>query len=280
MLEAIKRGLTCCMILTVASAGSAQAALYSNGFESDTTGWVAPIRRVASGTNGITSASGNFHAEVGSGAFTQWGGYNYGAGIVPTVFHEYTTSVDIYLNVQGNFANNTRFDFSSAINNSAGNVRREFIFNAGFYNDGTGPGANTNRFVISAGNNSQPNSAFAKDPGHDPIAIVNTGWYTFQNHFYNNGGVLAVDMSIYNSSHSLIHTWTLSNAADLIGGIGGNSYGWFDYSEFSTLASDNASLTMAAAIEPAAVPEPASLAIWGISALGWAFASYRRFKAA
>src|SRR5262245_24697231 len=146
--------------------------LYSNGFETTITDWDAfggsfNASRVSTGTNGITSASGSFHAESSaSGSASRWGGYNYGAGnAVPTMFQEYWTSVDIYLNVNGGFANDTRFDLDSAINDASGGFRRDFIFNAGFYSDATGPGANTNRFVISASNNSQPGSAFAKNPG-------------------------------------------------------------------------------------------------------------------
>ena len=46
--------------------------------------------------------------------------------------------------------------------------------------------------------------------------------------------------------------WMLSDPSDLIGGIGGNRYGWFAYNQFSTLAFDNAELRT----KDAAVPEP------------------------
>src|SRR6266404_3730571 len=85
-----------------ASAFTASATqIYFNGFETDIAGWETP-NRVASGTDGITSASGVYHAttSAGAGDSTRWGGYNFGAGNnVPTAFQNYTTSVDIYLNV-------------------------------------------------------------------------------------------------------------------------------------------------------------------------------------
>ncbi len=163
------------ILMTLGCRFAGATTLYSNGFETNITDWDAfggsfNATRVASGTNGITSASGGFHAEnSASGSASRWGGYNFGAGnAVPTAFQEYTTSVDIFLNVAGGWSNDTRFDFSSAINNAGGTHLRDFIFNAGFYNslDLTGPGAGTDRFVISASNNSQPGSAFAKNPGN------------------------------------------------------------------------------------------------------------------
>jgi hypothetical protein len=168
--------------LSAANAG----VIYSNGFETNTAGWDVygppyDASRVASGTNGITSQSGSFHAENSPTAATDWGGENYGAGYaVPTVFQEYWTSVAIYLNVGGGWANDTRFDFDSAISASDGTFLRDFIFNGGFYNDADGsPGSGTSRFIFSASNNSQRGSAFAKNPGRDPFAISATGWYTF-----------------------------------------------------------------------------------------------------
>jgi hypothetical protein len=250
--------------LNMAAPSASAVVIYSNGFETDATDWQAPAARVASGSNGITSASGSFHAEANGAPFSRWGGYNYGAGNnVPTVFKEYTSSLDIYLDVAGGAANDTRFDFDSAVSNSAGAFLRDFIFNAGFYNsaDVTGPGAGTDRFVISASNNTQPGSAFAKNPGRDPIAISTTGWYTFEHHFYESAGLLNVDMTITDSSNNLVHSWTMGAnpllTQDAIGTVGGNRYGWFDHNGFSVMAFDNASLDV--------VPEPTGLALLGLS---------------
>ncbi|MGZ8315810.1 MAG: hypothetical protein ACXW3B_11590 [Telluria sp.] len=124
------------------SGTAAAGQVYFNGFETDTAGWMSPTR-VASGTGGIASSDGGFHATTAasSGDFTRWGGYNFGAAALPTPFQENSTSLDIFLDVNSGWVNNTRFDFSSAINNAAGSHLSDFIFNAGFYYDDNGPGA-------------------------------------------------------------------------------------------------------------------------------------------
>ena len=252
--------LTC--VIALVTSNAAAAPLYSNGFEVNTTDWNGAAVRVPSGTNGIPSSGGSFHAQVSgnSGAFTRWGGYNYGPGSVPTVFQPYSTSLDIYLNVGGGWGNDTRFDFSSAISNAAGGYLQDFIFNGGFYNDSDGsPGSGTDRFIISSSNNSQPGSAYAKNPARNPIAISATGWYTFEHVFSDNAGLLNVDMNIFDSSNALVGTWNFVGAP--IGSVGGNRYGWFDFNQFSVLAFDNAQLNLAQA---AAVPEPASMLAWGL----------------
>ena len=219
------------------------ATYYFQGFETDTYDW-SGVTREADGTNGVPSAAGDFHGEAAfapapttSAAFTQFGGYE---STFPT--GGYTTSVDVYLNVEAGPANDTRFDWSSAINNPAGTHRRDFVFNAGFYNDsdvtGTGP-----RFVISASTNATRSGAFPKNPGRDPISITETGWYTFEHRFYNDGGVLAVELQISDDNGGVVHAWTLSDATDAIGTtVGGHRYGWFVIQEFPVLAIDNVSL--------------------------------------
>lgn len=256
-------------------AGSANAGvLYSNGFEIDVAGWTTPTR-VASGTNGVTSQSGGFHAEANAGNFTRWGGYNYGAGnAVPTVFQEYWTELDIYLDIGGNWTSGTQFDFSSAINNSLGTHRRDFIFTGGFYDSSnlSGPGAGTNRFNFTASNNSP---GWAQNPARNPIAISASGWYTFEHHFYNNAGVLAVDLTIYDSANLPVGAWTLSDPTDLIGGIGGNRYGWFVTSGFNRLAIDNSQLRT----NDVAVPEPSTLALIALALLSLASFGVMRRRA-
>jgi hypothetical protein len=232
------------IVLILAAIPVLAATHYFQGFETDTFDW-SGVTRVASGTGGITSAAGAFHAEAASAVaptttsdFTHFGGNE-------STFPPggYTTSMDVYLDMGAGNPNDTRFDWSSAINMPDGTFRRDFVFNAGFYNDtdvtGTGP-----RFVISASNNATRGSSFPKNPGRSPFAITTTGWYTFEHHFYNAGlGVLAVDLRITTLDGSPLHTWTLSDPTDIIGStVGGHRYGWIVIQEFPVLAIDNVSL--------------------------------------
>jgi len=260
--------------LLVLAGTPACAAAFFQGFEIDNSGWnifggMNDAVRVASGTHGVTSRTGSFHGEAMTGdlekdsgsAVTRWGGYNmsFTAGM------GYITSADIYLNVGGTFNNDTRFDWDSAVNDLTGSFRRDFLFNAGFYNntDATGSGA---RFVVSAGNNAGRGSSFPENPGHDPFAITQTGWYTFQHYFHNVAGVLAVDLSIINSGGTTLHTWHLSDPSDLAANCCANRYGWFDLQEFPFLAIDN---TLRSDIT--ATPEPSTFLLLGGGLLAFAF---------
>jgi len=276
---ALCAAVLCCLVF---SSPAGAAPIFFNGFEADITGWSIfggsyNPTRVASGTNGIPSADGSWHAQTSTAA-GNWGGYALNpacaanacaAGGFPT--GGYKTSVDIYLDVDGSWADNTRFDFDSAINRQDGTHLRDFIFNAAFFSsaDVTGPGAGTNRFVVSASNNSQPGSAYAKNPDKSPIAITETGWYTFEHTFRDDGGALAVDMRIYDDTNALVNSWTLSDPTDLIATVvGGNRYGWFNYNEFSVLAFDNTSLET--------IPEPTTVLLLGAGVAGLAVYPMKR----
>ncbi len=244
------------MLAALAASGVAAAstpAPFFNGFETDTHGWDVfggqyDATRVVSGTHGVASRTGSWHAEAGQydldnqggSAATDWGG---STSDFPA--NGYTTSVDVYLNTAGGAANDTRFDWDSAISDTSGGFRRDFLFNGGFYNDSDSTGSGP-RFVFTASNNAGRGSSFPKNPGRDPFSITTTGWYTFQHHFYDNGtGVLAVDLSILDAAGNVLHTWTLSDPTDIIGTtVGGDQYGWFASQEFPFLAFDNSRLSV------------------------------------
>lgn len=212
---------------------------YFNGFENpgDASGvgddTMFNVERVASGTNGVTSSAGSWHAEApvddfcssGDCTFTRLGGYG-------AVFPDggYTVTVDLYLDMaDSTLLSDLRMDWSSAINDPDGNHRRDFVFSIG--TDGTGG------FAVSASNNAP---GWPANPARDPLTITSTGWYTFQHTFYDDGGVLAVDMSVLDSSGTVLKTWTLSDPSDIIGTtVGGNRYAWLVTNDFADQAIDN-----------------------------------------
>jgi hypothetical protein len=248
-----KTKLILLMMLTLSFAiANTVSANFFQGFETDNNGWNVfggqyDATRVASGTNGITSHTDSFHAEApgpyqlcstGGSSATNWGGYSRSFPIAG-----YTTDVWVYLDIAATTVNDTRFDWiASSVNMPDCDFRRDFVFNAGFYNDEN----LGNRFVISAGNNSGRCNSFPKNPGHDPISINTTGWYKFEAVFNNVGGFLSVTMSIYGPGGiTLVHQWNpLSDPSDIIGTtVGGNRYGWFASQEFPFLAIDDSQLT-------------------------------------
>ncbi len=235
-----------CLVF-LAFATQAQTSNFFYGFETppvSSNEWNGNIM-VPSGSNGIPASSGSWYGKVpthfnsATGTFTRFGGYS-------TTFPPcgYKTRIDVYLNSLGGWANDTRFDWSSAINttNPTPTHRRDFVFNVGFYNDvdatGSGP-----RFVITVSNGSGRSNSNPKNPARAPQAIVAPGWYTFEHSFRNSGGgVLAVDYTIYAAGNIPVATWTYSGlaAGDIIGTtVGGNRYGWFVNNEFSVLGADN-----------------------------------------
>jgi hypothetical protein len=239
--------LMTCMALLLTTSATASAAVYSNDFSTNTDGWFD--------SGGTIDLSGAGTALVNGSVFTRWGGYS-------NVFQEYTTSIDVYLNLNS-WDNGDSFDFSSAVSRTNGTHLRDFIFHVGFFENVSG-----DYFLVGASNNSNPPTY--PNPSN-PATINQSGWYTFEHHFYDNAGVLAVDMRVLDSFGNVLGEWTRSDPSDLIPSVvGGNRYGWFVFNEFEDLEIDNAEL-----IALDVVPEPASLTIFGIGAAVMAFGAAR-----
>jgi hypothetical protein len=233
--------------LPAAALAAAPPAPYFNGFENPgdaITGVTTDnqamfdVTRVPTGTNGVTSADGSWHAEAAQdpyvggtlSQFTRLGGYS---STFPV--GGFSTSIDVYLDMSiATGTNDLRFDWSAAISNTAGAHRRDFIFSVGTSIADDVPG----KFVMSASNNAP---GYPANPDRDPFRVSTSGWYSFQHSFRDNGsGVLAVDMKVRNSAGTVLHTWTLSDPTDVIGStVGGNRYGWLVYTDFASLALDN-----------------------------------------
>jgi hypothetical protein len=244
--------------VAVASPAFAGNLTFDQGFEVDTSGFFdgvqgaanyGTITRVASGTGGISSSSGSFHAlvaETDSAPFTRFDGYrsNWSGG--------FTAAIDVYLDPDA-FALGEGFDYSVAASRQAGSHLRDFIFHVT-------KDTNTGRLLVGGSNN----TGFAPREDLEDLnnfEVNSAGWYTFEHNAYENvSGDLAVDMNLRDSSGTLLFTETRSDSSDDIATIvGGNRYGWFTAVDVSGgLAIDNVSLSV--------VPEPLA-AIGGISLL-------------
>ncbi len=193
-----------------------------------------------------------------------------GACVCATPPGGFTTQIDAYLDLGAGFANDTRFDYSSAVNGIGSPTcshRRDIGFTCGFYNDtdatGSGP-----RFVCNVGFTPGRGNSYPKDPGHLPASITATGWYTFRHIFKDVGGVLVIDMEILPvGSATPVASWTIYasshpsaagggiitspegpvasplNPLDFVSGpftnVGGGRYGWLVDNEMPFLAIDN-----------------------------------------
>jgi hypothetical protein len=148
--------------------------------------------------------------------FTRFGGYQ-------NKFPDggYSMSIQIYLDPSYCTGSDKRMDWSSAINGINGAHRRDFIFHVGCDSSNGYNGA----FAVSASNNAP---GWPNNPGCTPkTGITDPGWYTLEHVFNNNGGVLSVNLNLYNPTDQLMSTWTLSDTTDFIDSVvGDNRYGW------------------------------------------------------
>lgn len=223
--------LTILLLLSVFRANASTQLAYTNGFEADTAGWLGSgaIDRVASGTDGIASSDGDFHAVVSgshAGPNTQLGGYN-------TVWPgDWKASIDLYLDPSWDAG--TGFIYSVAANRTNGTALRDFMLNAGVLNDeSTG---NTDTFVVLADTGGSPTSDplyhIKAMPVERRAEITEAGWYTLEHHFQNVDGRLVVTMTLSDVSDAVVKSWTIDYEwmNDIIGtDVGGNRYGWFTH---------------------------------------------------
>lgn len=270
----------CALALAGASSSSFAAVIatvvHEEGFEVDVGDWLAlglnaGIERVASGTNSIPSAGGDWHAEVVGGAYTFFGNPP-GARSAPGSEFGFISTIDIYLDVQGGWANDTRADYIVAASSVTGSHLRDFTFNMGFYDDVSGVAGSGSGFIISASPNAGRSNSFPSNPGRDPISITDSGWHTFQ-HLFQEGadGALEVTMSIIDENGNEMGSWTLSEPSDDFATVfGGSRYGWMANNEFDFLAIDNVTMTVA--------PEPGKAMLLVVALLGWLTGSRRRSR--
>lgn len=197
------------------------------------------INRVASGTNGIASSDGSFHAVIDStilppapddstGAYSRLGGYSseFGNGFV--------TSIDIYIDLSDPTvaADTYGWDLSTAATNQSGAHLQDFIFH-------TASNASGNVLVGASNNTNFTRRNDLASINH--YEITSSGWYTFEWVFREKiDGTLAVDLQLVDAGGSVLWVETRNDPGNVIATVvGGNRYMWFTFLEVDTLAIDN-----------------------------------------
>ncbi len=195
---------------------------FFNGFETDTSGWFTTggnITRVASGTNGVTSADGNWHAEIavgpnnGDGAFTKFGGYS---NVFPA--GELSQLVDVYIDpAMGSIGNGWALD--NALNGNDGDWEEAGGVGAIKATDG-------NWWLAADGDGGgYPGPA----SGGVGLMINTAGWYTIESQWVENSDdPLEIDRNtfIYDSNGTLLYS-NLNLKQVFLTDAGGHRYGWF-----------------------------------------------------
>ena len=239
---------------------------FNQGFESNNAGWndfggLNDAVRVPSGTNGVPSASGSFHAESNTtdGAAGKLGGY--GCCFPPAGF---TVSVDVYLDFALADGADRRFNYTVALNGLTCAHLSDFVVSLG-----TRPGF-PGEWIASA---SQNCPGWPSNPGRNPQSITTgTGWYTLKYIFKNEGGLLDVDVEIKNSSAVTVAYFDVSTDYNPGSGlvpipiaiVSGHRYAWFcapepgpGYVALPFIAFDNSS------VSPDECPTPSRGMSWG-----------------
>jgi hypothetical protein len=215
------------------------SAVWDQGFEGDDGGWLdnddlagyGYLSRVPSGSGGIASASGGFHA-IAEGFEDDCPAYQTS---VPSCFYgpfsrfdmyryawpgTWTAEVDVYLDPA--WAAGEGFDYSVAAAGTDGTHQRDFIFHIA-------KDISTGDLLVGASNNT--NFAPRQDlESIDHYTVTTAGWYTLQHVYRDQGGTLAVDLNLLDSGGNVLSTETRNDASDLIPAeVGGNFYAWFTH---------------------------------------------------
>jgi hypothetical protein len=190
----------------------------TDGWFDTTSSWYGYVNQVPSGTSGITSSQGNYHAvfegDTDSGPFSRFDGYRY------TWPGTWVAEIDVYLDPT--WDSGQGFDYSVAASGSDENHQRDYIFHV---TKDTSTGS-----LFVAGSN---NTNFAPREDLENInhyEVMDANWYTFQHVFYEQSGALAVDLNLLDANGDLLFTETRYNTVDQIPEeVGGNRYCWFTF---------------------------------------------------
>lgn len=196
---------------------------FHRGFEIGTGGWIDESRdwfgtatRVASGTDGIASETGDFHLVIEGDDISAPYNNLRERGMID--FEPFTASIEIYLDSTvdgGGWAAGEGFDYSVAA--SVTDIGALDVYFS------LAQDASTGALWVAACLDQNPAFLARTDLEDQPGAVVieDDGWYSFAHHFRaDSAGNLAVDMSVTNGEDEIVFRTTLVTdiAVDTVSG--------------------------------------------------------------
>lgn len=217
--------------LIVSAAIAAPPGNWSQGFETDTSGWVSGLQSgadfgtITRATGPLAPFEGGAYAVLTQGTsgalryapFTLWGGYS----TTFPVATGYSTRLAIYLS-PSTWTPGQGFDYASAIGTPSGGHLHDYFFHVAVQGNGA--------LLIGAGlaTNYGPRMNLVLGPFHQVDA---DGWYIFEHAFSaTHEGTLSAELRLLNPSGTGIFSQTFVQPGDMVPTVvGGNRYGWFSF---------------------------------------------------
>jgi len=261
----MKKLITMCAVvgMILAVSGVAQATIgHFDGFENEAHSWNeynSQLERVSSGTDGITSAGGNYHLKITDNPeFSTTGAYTFQGGTSDVWGGGWSSSIDVYIDIADSHIDNGTYFWN--LSQGIYEYQKDNIFHLGAVSDGSGGYV----LGVNSGHTGSGNSVLspANYHGESYGTFTANGWYTFVWEFGPSTSTQHPD--------NIDVTWTVLddgdnivwNASETCEGVlesvaGGNHYLWFTDIGTDQLLIDNATV----------IPEPATMALLGLGGL-------------
>ncbi len=189
------------LVWGAAPASAATSTVWEQDFSAGTSEWYGEITWNETAQTATVANPG--------GAYTKFDGYR------DTWSGDWMAELDVYLDPS--WEAGTSFQYTVASSSSSGGHLRDFVFHVGVDEDGLWVFGDNNAY-----------DGYYKSPAAVSIPAAEAGWYTLQQVFADDNGVLSVTMNVLDSMGSTVYTTTRSNSADTIPDVvGGSRYGWF-----------------------------------------------------
>lgn len=196
-------------------AAAVDTIVWEQNFDTDVSGWFDSddewfgtiTRNAGDGTATVEGDASSAPFSRFDGFRSEWPG-------------NWTAEIDVFLDPS--WAMGTGFDYSVAATGSDGEHQRDFIFHVAVDDQGLWVGASNNSGFA-------PPSRIASNIS-GVADVTAAGWYTLRHEFTDDGGVLAVTMTVLDQDGGVVASSVRTTPADTIPDeVGGNRYAWFTY---------------------------------------------------